>query len=65
MNTIDADSLAAMLAEQDAMASTFWSYPSAEWQMNFQARWLGGRGWPLRVVHDGRVYGLLSDDLAA
>ena len=65
MDTIDSDTLAEMLAEQDAVASTFWTYPSAEWQMDFQARWLGERGWPLRVVCDGRVYGLLSDDLAA
>ena len=61
MDTIDSDTLAEMLANQDAVASTFWAYPSAEWQMNFQACWLAARGLPLRVAHKGRVYGLADE----
>ena len=35
---------AAMRAAQDKAAASFWKYPDADWQLEFQRQWLQAAG---------------------
>jgi len=58
MKTITNDQLAAMMAEQDAAAKTYWAYPDQDWQISFQASWLLGEIGADQAIDDkGLLYG--------
>ncbi len=58
MMKLTEEQVAAMKAAQDAAAAAFWAYPSAEWQMGFQADWLQSQlGVSTATGPDGLVWG--------
>lgn len=61
MNTITNNQLAAMKADMDAAAKSFFAYPSEDWQVAFQADWLQNQiGTPRAQSEDGLVWGAME-----
>ena len=61
---LTAEQETAMQSAQDIAAREYWAYPSAEWQMEFQSRWLRQTGLSetgRAITQSGRAVGALDD----